>query len=247
MVSPKLPSYISLIIPVYNSGPAFQVCLQSLKLFLPPPDQIATEVIVVTDGYTDGSARLAKEFGANVLKTASPGGPARARKLGARQAQGEIFFFIDVDVTIHADAISQLAALFRENKTLTAAIGSYDDAPGAPNFLSQHKNLFHHYTHQTSREDASTLWGDCGAIRQNLFENIGSFYKRYKKSSIEDIELGYRLKQNGYDIRLCKTLYVKHLKRWEPVSLLRADFFLPGFTLDRAITKPGSARLAISI
>ena len=157
MVSSKFPSYISLIIPVYNGGPAFQGCLESLKLFLPPPDQVATEVIVVADGCTDDSARLAEEFSSTVLKTASPGWPARARNLGARPAQGEILFFIDADVTIHADTIPRLALLFTENKTLAAAIGSYDDAPGAPNFLSQYKNLFHHYTHQTSQEDASTF------------------------------------------------------------------------------------------
>lgn len=134
-------------------------------------------------------------------------------------------FFVDADVTIHADTIAQIAFLFTENKTLAAAIGSYDDDSGAPNFLSQYKNLFHHYTHQTSREEASTFWGACGAIRRKVFEDVGGFDERYKKPSIEDIELGYRLKQNGYDIRLCKTLYVKHLKRWEPVSLLRAEFF----------------------
>lgn len=145
MVSSKFPSYISLIIPVYNGGPAFQGCLESLKLFLPPPDQVATEVIVVADGCTDDSARLAEEFSSTVLKTASPGGPARARNIGARQAQGEILFFIDADVTIHANTIFRLALLSTENKTLAAAIGSYCVAPGAPNFLSQYKNFFHHY------------------------------------------------------------------------------------------------------
>lgn len=54
---------------------------------------------------------------------------------------------------------------------------------------------------------------------------MGGFDESYRKPSIEDIELGYRLKQAGLKIRLCKALQVKHLKRWEVVSLLRADFF----------------------
>ena len=217
--------HVSIIIPVYNGGVAFQSCLQSLERYLPPPSVIATEVIVVADGCTDGSARLAENMGATVLRTAAPGGPARARNLGARQAQGDILFFIDADVTIQADTISHVAALFTDDLTLAAAIGSYDDAPGAPNFLSQYKNLFHHYTHQTSSEVASTFWGACGAIRHDIFWIVGGFDERYRKPSIEDIELGYRLKQHGYTIRLCKTLHVKHLKRWSPVSLLRAEFF----------------------
>lgn len=224
MASSKCP-YLSLIIPVYNGGDAFRACLQSLDVFLPTPEEIAVEVIVVADGCTDGSDHLAEKFGAIVLRTAAPGGPARARNLGARQAQGEILFFIDADVTIQGDTLTQVASLFTCAPHLAAAIGSYDDAPGAPNFLSQYKNLFHHYTHQTSREDASTFWGACGAIRRDIFWAVGGFNERYRRPSIEDIELGYRLKQKGYSIRLCKSLYVKHLKRWEPASLLRAEFF----------------------
>lgn len=62
-------------------------------------------------------------------------------------------------------------------------------------------------------------------IRRDIFCAVGGVDERYRKPSIEDIELGYRLKQHGYTIHLCKTLHVRHLKRWEPVSLLRAEFF----------------------
>jgi glycosyltransferase involved in cell wall biosynthesis len=217
--------FISIIIPVYNGGENFKACIQSLKLYLPKSEHLVTEVIVVADGCTDGSDELAKKFGAQVISTASPGGPARARNLGAQQARGEIFFFIDADVTIHADTIEQVVELFTKEPTLSATIGSYDDAPAASNFLSQYKNLFHHYTHQTACETASTFWGACGAIRCEVFWAVGGFDESYRKPSIEDIELGYRLIQQGYTISLCKTLQVKHLKRWEAASLLRAEFF----------------------
>ncbi|MGF1569268.1 MAG: glycosyltransferase [Nodosilinea sp.] len=223
---PSLPHvFISIIIPVYNGGDAFKACLQSLKTHLPAVDDLSTEVIVVADGCTDGSDQQAEKFGATVLRTASPGGPARARNLGAQRAKGELLFFIDADVTIHADTIPQVASLFKSDEKLAAAIGSYDDSPGAANFLSQYKNLFHHYTHQTGRAEASTFWGACGIIRHKAFKAVGGFDERYRKPSIEDIELGYRLKRKGYSIRLCKDIHVKHLKRWEPISLLRAEFF----------------------
>jgi hypothetical protein len=85
--------------------------------------------------------------------------------------------------------------------------------------------LFHHYVHQKSREDASTFWAGCGAIRRKIFLELGGFDESYRKPCIEDIELGYRLKQAGYRIRLSKTLQVKHLKRWDFSGLLRSDFF----------------------
>ncbi|NET30811.1 MAG: glycosyltransferase family 2 protein [Cyanothece sp. SIO1E1] len=212
---------ISVVIPVHNGGEAFRQCLASLALAAPAP----LEVIVVVDGDTDSSWQVAEEFGATVIRISHNGGPAKARNLGAKVANGEILFFVDADVAIHPDTLGRVEDEFRRSPNLTALIGSYDDAPGAPNFLSQYKNLFHHYTHQTAQTEASTFWGACGAIRRDVFWKVGGFDENYRRPCVEDIELGYRLKQLGYEIRLCKSLEVKHLKRWGIVSLLKADFF----------------------
>lgn len=212
---------LAVVIPVYNGGENFRRCLASLAAAVPPPQ----EIIVVADGDTDESWRLALEFGAQVVKIATRGGPAQARNVGARAAQSEILFFVDADVTIPVDVVSQIVAVFAREPELSALFGSYDDEPAAPNFLSQYKNLFHHYVHQTAREEAYTFWGACGAIRREVFLALGGFYEKYRSPSIEDIEFGYRLRQAGKQIRLCKTLQVKHLKRWGIVSLVKADFF----------------------
>ncbi|MEM1254411.1 MAG: glycosyltransferase family 2 protein [Cyanobacteria bacterium P01_H01_bin.21] len=212
---------ISVVIPVYNGGEGFYRCLTSIGESLRPPD----EVVVVSDGDTDGSWQVAKNFGATVLRLPKSEGPARARNIGAQTAQGDIIFFMDADVTLHSDTLSLVEQRFQAQSNLAALIGSYDDAPGAENFLSQYKNLFHHYTHQVSSEVAFTFWGACGAIRRSIFLAVGGFDEGYTKPCIEDIELGYRLKQMGYDIRLCKDIQIKHLKRWQPISLLRAEIF----------------------
>jgi glycosyltransferase involved in cell wall biosynthesis len=212
---------ISVIIPVYNGGDKFQRCLLSLAKALPTAD----EVIVVADGDTDGSWLLAEKLGAKVIRVPRSGGPAKARNLGAQTARGDILFFIDADVEIDPETISKVVTAFQQETDLAALIGSYDDAPGASNFLSQYKNLLHHYTHQNSSEEASTFWGACGAIRRHIFLTVGGFDESYRLPCVEDIELGYRLKRAGYRIKLGKTIQVKHLKRWEVISLLRADFF----------------------
>jgi hypothetical protein len=107
-------------------------------------------------------------------------------------------------------------------------MGSYDDQPGDGSFLSQYKNLFHHYVHQTGKEEATTFWSGCGAVRRELFLMLGGFNEGYKKACIEDIELGFRLRRAGFRIRLEKTVQVKHLKRWQFVSLVKTDLFLRG-------------------
>jgi hypothetical protein len=144
--------------------------------------------------------------------------------LGARAAASDILFFVDADVTIPPDALSRIRETFAREPGLAAVFGSYDDEPAATNFLSQYKNLFHHYVHQTARADACTFWGACGAIRREVFLAVGGFDEQYRRPSIEDIGLGYRLTRVGERIRLCKTLQVKHWKRWGIMSLVKADF-----------------------
>ena len=70
------------------------------------------------------------------------------------------------------------------------------------------------------------------AIRKNIFKEFEGFnQKRYNKHSIEDIELGYRICERGYQILLDKRLQVKHLKRWEFAQMISTDIFLMGHSM----------------
>jgi GT2 family glycosyltransferase len=227
---------VAVIIPVHNGGEAFRRCLESVRATSPPPD----ELIVVADGEGDGSAERAARHGdVAVVRLAERGGPARARNVGARHARSDILFFVDADVVVPATTVGRVAQVFRERPQVSAVIGSYDDAPAAANLLSQYKNLVHHYVHQNGREDGYTFWGACGAIRRGAFFEAGGFDEAYGEPSIEDIELGYRLRARGASIYLCKALQVKHLKRWGAVSLLRTDFFRRALPWTRLILRAG--------
>ncbi len=169
---------LTVIIPVHNGGQAFAACLAALgQARAACADLAQTEVIVVDDGSTDGSPALARSAGARVLALPVPGGhgPAAARNAGARAAGGDFLFFVDADVALHADALRLAAQAFQADPSLEACFGSYDDAPAAPNFLSQYKNLLHHYVHQHAHGQASTFWTGCGAMRLSTFLALGGF------------------------------------------------------------------------
>ncbi len=211
---------VSLIIPVHKGGRAFQFCLEAVAALSPQP----AEILVVANGDADASGVPARQRGYRVLNIPDAVGPAQARNLGVQHANSDIIFFVDADVTVQSDAIDRIVDFFRKNPEISAIFGSYDDEPFETNFLSQYKNLMHHYVHQSGHEEASTFWAGCGAIRRDAFLEVGGFdEKRFRKPCIEDIELGYRLKKAGYRIRLLKALQCKHLKRWTPSSLLKAD------------------------
>ena len=61
------------------------------------------------------------------------------------------------------------------------------------------------------------------AIRRDVFLALEGFDELYRDASIEDIELGYRLRRKGYRISLDRTLEVTRLKRWTAASLLLSD------------------------
>ena len=114
--------------------------------------------------------------------------------------------------------------MFEARPDVAAVFGSYDASPAAAGVVSRYKNLLHHFVHQHGDARASTFWAGCGAIRRRVFAEVGGFdEKRFRRPSIEDIELGYRLRRAGHRILLDKALLGTHLKRWTLGSLLRTD------------------------
>lgn len=218
----KKDLFISIIVPVFNGGSHLDSCLDALLA----SSHKTFEILVVDDGSTDESVHVCSRKGVKVLQLSRRSGPAAARNYGAQQARGDVLLFVDSDVVVRPDTMAQVAADFVENPDVAAVFGSYDKEPHADSFLSQYKNLYHHFVHQRSSPDAVTFWAGCGAIRRQAFEEVGGFDEsRYTQPSIEDIELGYRLHRAGFRILLDKELQVKHLKQWTLISLIRADVF----------------------
>ena len=211
---------ISLIVPTYNNPQDLRQCLSALIAASHP----GSEIIVVDDASTDDTPAVAARMGARVLRLAKNSGPAAARNYGARHATGEVLFFIDADVVVAPGAVSHVINVFEERADIAAVFGSYDAQPQAAGVVSQYRNLLHHFVHQHGNSEASTFWAGCGAIRRSVFEEIGGFdERRFPKPSIEDIELGYRLRAAGHRILLDKSLQGKHLKRWTLCSVIRTD------------------------
>ena len=224
--------HLTVIVPVHNGRLQLPRCLDALLA----SEYINFEVIVADDCSTDNTRQIAEGFGARYLRTPRNLGPGGARNLAARHAEGEILVFVDSDVVVPPEALGIIAEDFERDPALASLFGSYDTAPAWPDFLSQYKNLMHHYVHQISKDEASTFWAGCGAIRREVFAEFGGFdLKKYAKPSIEDIELGFRMCRAGRRILLEKRLQVKHLKKWTVRGLLRADIQLRAVPWTRLI------------
>jgi glycosyltransferase involved in cell wall biosynthesis len=110
---------LSIVIPAYNEEITIARVLSRIqKSFDPHP--ITYEVIVVDDGSTDKTARIAKCFGARVISQPNSG-YGSALKKGLFQAKGQYLCFLDADNTYPPEAIMPMLELAR---TFSLVIGS---------------------------------------------------------------------------------------------------------------------------
>lgn len=207
---------LSVIVPAYNAAATLATCLDAI--FAQVTDDI--EVLVVDDGSNDDTVQVAQRYPAKLLVLPNNQGPSAARNHGAAKAHGRLLFFVDADVALAVGALALGRALI-ERPGVGAVIGSYDNDPAVLTMVSQFKNLAHHYFHQRSGPEATTLFGACTLILRDLFLAVGGFDER--RRSLEDVELGYRLTAHGARIRLEPGLQVKHLKHWTLLLLLVTD------------------------
>ncbi|WP_232323524.1 glycosyltransferase family 2 protein [Catenuloplanes japonicus] len=101
---------ISVVVPVYNVAPYLVECLESIAA----QTYEDLDVVLVDDGSTDDSGRLAAAFAARDarfrLVTQENAGLGAARNTGVRHAGGELLQFVDSDDVLPRYALEVLAA-----------------------------------------------------------------------------------------------------------------------------------------
>ena len=94
---------ISIIVPIYNAETYLPACIESVQA------QTVNEwqLLLVDDGSTDGSLRIAKTYAAKdqriTVIAAQHGGQSAARNQGLEQATGEWIAFLDADDALESD------------------------------------------------------------------------------------------------------------------------------------------------
>jgi len=219
----------AVIVPAWNAA-------RALRRSLPPLLASGLPVLLIDDGSDDGAADLGRALGAAVHRVPR-GGPAAARNHGARLTTADILVFVDADVVVHEGALEMLRDAIVG--PTVAAFGSYDDRPAASGLGSRWKNLQHHHVHQRAGGEASTFWSGLGAVRRDAFQQVGGFdVGSFPRPSIEDIDLGYRLRARGGRILCRPEARGTHLKRWTVPSVLATDLVRRAIPWARRLAHP---------
>ena len=220
-----------------NEAPLFSVIMPAYRAAGMLPDTLGAlhasslprarwELLVVDDASPDTTGAVAEAIADVVLRlTGSPRGPGHARNAAASVAKGRWLVFVDADIRVHQDTLVRFMAAITTHPEAAAIFGAYDAHPAAGSLISQYRNLLHRYVHLTGAGPAETFWAGLGAVRRDWFARLGGFdTRRYPTPQIEDIELGYRLRDLGGEIILDPSIQGTHLKRWTLAMMLRTDF-----------------------
>ena len=172
------------------------------------------EVVVVDDGSTDATGRLAAAAGVRVVTRANAG-PAAARNAGWRAASAPVVLFTDSDCVPHRDWVRAL---------VPAVDGVYDVAGGTygianpGQWLAEAVHAEIRWRHSRLGREVEFAGSFNFAATRRALEAVGGFDERYPAPSGEDNDLSYRLRDAKFRIRFVPEAVVDH---HHPTSLSR--------------------------
>jgi O-antigen biosynthesis protein len=207
---------VSVIVCTYNGSATLRACLEGV-LAVRYPDY---EVIVVSDGSTDGSSDIARQYsGVKVIETPQRG-LAAARNTGMEAATGEILAYIDDDAIPDPDWLTHLAASFGDD-SFVAAGGPNVLPPGASAVAECVANAPGGPTHVlVSDTEAEHIPGCNMAVRKTALEEIGGFDPQFRAAG-DDVDVCWRLLDTRHRIAFSPGAVVWHHRRGTVRGYLR--------------------------
>ncbi len=117
---------ISFIVPAHNEALWIGKCLGSIRASMEKLGE-PYELIVVDDASTDATRQIAESAGARTFGVQCRKVSA-VRNAGAREARGEVFFFVDADTQVNEKAVAAALAALRSGAAGGGCIFDFDGA-----------------------------------------------------------------------------------------------------------------------
>jgi glycosyltransferase involved in cell wall biosynthesis len=207
---------LSIIIPTHNSQNTIKPLLLSINNSSSVNFNIL-EVIIVDDKSKDNTLKIIKDlyerckFKTKVLVLKKNVGPAKARNLGAKKAQGKYLLFLDGDVELKNKTLINVFKII-DNKKTRAFTGIWDYHQKTTNFFPQFKALRDWSYWFAEREEYSHYYlfsTRIAGIEKKLFQKLNGFIEDYQEPTVEDIEFTYRIEKQS-SIKFCANIMVNH-------------------------------------
>jgi O-antigen biosynthesis protein len=206
---------ISVVVCSYNGSATIDETLTALAR-LDYPDY---EVIVVDDGSTDETSRLAEQYAVRLIRTENKG-LSSARNTGMHAATGEIVAYIDDDAYPDPHWLTYLAASFA--RTDHAGIGGPNIAPPNDGAVADCiANAPGGPVHVLLSDELAEHIPGCNmAYRRDRLMAIGGFDPRFRVAG-DDVDLCWRLQERGWTLGFSPAAVAWHHRRPSTVRYLK--------------------------
>ncbi|MDH5461884.1 MAG: glycosyltransferase [Candidatus Bathyarchaeota archaeon] len=173
---------VSVIIPTYNSSETISQCLKSVK------SQTYRNIeIIVCDNFSDDSTvEIARSYRAKVFLRGKE--RAAQKNFGAKQASGDILYFIDSDFVLERDTVRRCVQALQNSHAVVTVNRSSGKGLWARSMAYKRDLLAHEESVIAAR-----------FIRTKVFFEVGEFDEELIIG--EDIDLHRRLIEEGYGIK----------------------------------------------
>ncbi|MCG3147250.1 MAG: hypothetical protein PCFJNLEI_00689 [Verrucomicrobiae bacterium] len=205
-----LPDYpkVSVVVASYNGGRTLPACLHSLR-HLNYPNY---EVILVDDGSTDDTAKIAAQFPEVRAIHQSNMGLSHARNAGINAATGDIVAFTDSDCRADEDWLYYLIGDLL--KTDACSIGGHNFPPPEDNWVAGAVACAPGGPAHVMLDDrnAEHIPGCNMAFWKWALDEIEGFDPIYRAAG-DDVDVCWRLLQRGRKIAFSHAGFVWHYRR----------------------------------
>ncbi len=187
-----MSSSISIVIPAYNEEKRLASTLERILSFLARGSWVSTEILVVDDGSSDGTAEVASRYAPNVRLLLNPGnrGKGYSVRHGMLEATGDWILFTDADLSAPIEEMDKLfAAIGSASPPARVAIGS---RALDRSLIGVHQSVF--------RENAGRVFNLAMRLIAGLpFWDTQCGFKLFEGRAAKQIFLRQRLERFGFD------------------------------------------------
>jgi glycosyltransferase involved in cell wall biosynthesis len=231
---------ISVIVPALNEEKLLE---RMLKQFTPElRTKHGIEVVVSDGGSTDDTLRIARAHADRVVENADriKQTISMGRNLGARQARGELFLFLNSD-TLVKDVDTFLTVIQREIRVegrvaLTCSVEVYPDE--CRNVDRWFHGFYNWFFFMMNKVGMAMGRGECHIIPREIYFRVGGYADRIAAG--EDYDMFHRLEKLGF-VKFLRELTVyespRRYRRYGYPYVTASWFmnFLAVFFLNRSI------------
>ena len=139
-------------------------------------------------------------------------GPAIARNRGVEAARGEFVVFLDGDVEVFPDTLSEIARVYQDDPDVVALTGVWVKEQKSKDFFPNFKALrdWSYWINERDKSGYYFLFSTrIASIKRSVFLRLGGFDETYPAPLVEDIELTYRIARR-YAIIFAPKVRVRH-------------------------------------